>query len=189
MPLGITIVQTALQWITAVALIVTLCFIIKYTSSTAAMARFMSEEIGLRKKPVVSIWCGDPKKFYFPTVIYNPSMVHANLLVKATIVIDGTTLTIPKDHHYGGQKMWRVQAVGYSGPPFQGHPDLATLMRVNKLDNANPAEMDASITIESWAAGLEVDGNELRTEKYKNPTCHYYWSKELKVWVQEIAPN
>lgn len=112
--------------LTTVFLGATLFFVYRYTKA-------QTEEVGLRKRPVVSVWCRNEFQFYFQTAIQNFSHVHAKARFEATIRINGKTLMLPDEHHYAGKKKWHLQARGLTGLCFGGHLNMEEELKNNDV--------------------------------------------------------
>jgi hypothetical protein len=184
-----------LNYVETSAIVITLIIIIKYTYETNRLAKaawlsvkLQEQEIGLRKRPIVTILCGNEAKFEFLTLFNNFSNVHAKALIKAIIKINGKTMQLPPGYHYNGERIWHIQAVGPSGPKFKGHLNFPVVFDYNNIQNIDHENLEASVTIESWIVNLYDDDSELYDESNRNPTRHWDWNSKAKRWVPEIAP-
>ena len=148
-----------------IALVTTLFFVIRYTKATMRMAESQMEEIGLRKRPVVSFGCADENYFNFRTTARNFSMVHAKARVKATVIVNRHLLSLTPEHHYSGERVWHLQAGGSGGPTFCGHLDFLTLFEYNNVPQPDPNSAEAQVTIESWVINWAENDSEYITTK------------------------
>jgi hypothetical protein len=178
-----------------VVVTLTLLAVIWYTIETAALAKATSkmaalqeEEIGLKKRPIVSWRCHDHEKFYFTTEVANLSSVHAKCRVKATIEInagrDGeyTNLALTKNHHYNGKRIWQLQA----GVTTFGHLDFRGVLALNKVAELSPAKARIRVRIESWVINYREDEQLLLNDNQKNPPAQWDWNGST--WVVEVVP-
>ena len=185
--------------ITAVALIVTLIFVIVYAhhtkrlaESTHAMVEVQQEELGLNKRPTVSILCGDDKNFWFRTAIRNFGNVHAKLKVRASIDLNGKKLDIPDDSLYSGKKIWQIQAGGVLASTLIGHLSLSEILVFNKLPTSGHEKNQATVSIETWVIGHLEDESFLDSDFSKNPVVAWKWHPATRAqggqWVPDVAP-
>lgn len=169
--------------VNTVVLTMTLVTVVFYTIKTAEIAKLQAEEIGLKKKPVVTITCHDPYDYYFRTKVENASNVHAKCRIKAIIKYGDKELSLANNHHYAGSRIWALQA----NTVFYGHLDLKGVLDKERQgsDHLNTSTV---ITFESWVINY-VDPNEnLKNDSNKNPVVKWDWNVRERKWIPEAAP-
>jgi len=178
--------------LTAIVLAVTLRFVVKYTRATNRLAettvaalQVEKDAFDLRQRPVVSIITQDPTGYFFRPRLENRSLVHALLRVKATVVIDGTTMQYPKDSAYGGTKPWQFQ----SGAITFGNMLFETFMKELKTNNVEAKLKPARVTFETWSINFHSDHAGLDDDNSKGPIVQYDWSPGEKLWIPEVSPT
>lgn len=187
------------EGIIAVALIVTLIFVIIYAhhtkrlaESTHAMVEVQQEELGLNKRPTVSIHCGDEFNFWFRTAIRNFGNVHAKLKVRVRVNINGKELDTPNDSLYSGKIIWQIQAGGVLASTLNGHISLKEMLLFNKLPTSGHEKNPATVSIESWAIRHLEDESLLGSEFSKNPVASWKWyagtGPHGGQWVPDVSP-
>lgn len=176
-----------LSGLATLALIATLIVVIKYTQATAKIAQLQEEEIGLKKKPVISIALPPGFNPDFPIFVYNFSSVYAKVRVKATVACNSGTLQLPGGHDYDGTKVWEVQAMGTIGLPFQGHLDLQRVVKENGLSGSDLMALGLKIWIECWVINHSESESGLYLDANKNPLTHWYHRHSVG-WVMNIVP-
>lgn len=184
--------------LTPLVLSVTLVYIIKYTleagrsaketrrlaETTVAALQVEKDSFELRQRPVVSIITEHPGRFYFIPRTENRSLVHALVRVKATVVIDGTQLTYPKDSPYGGSESWQLQ----SGAIIFGNMKFDNFMRELETDNSKAKQKPAQVTFETWSVNFHSDHSQLDDDNSKGPIVQFYWSPDDHSWIPEVSP-
>ena len=175
------------EGIIAVALVATLVYVIKYTKATWSMAKVHNEELGLKKRPIISVYNRDPEVFKFRTKVTNLSNIHAKLRVKANVDIAGKDLKIPSDQHYSGNRIWQLQGGGYIG----GHLSFDDLFEYNDMELGGHESGEAEVALECWVINYYDDEKGLFDDRNKNPVVHWSW-KLLDSgggrWVPEVSP-
>ena len=177
-----------------IAFIITLFYVIKYTKATddmakasELMAKAQREQIKLQERPVISIGCYPENQYHFRTKIRNFSMAHAKVRVLAKIEIHGKQLELTPNHHYNGERIWKLQAGGSDAPTFYGHLDFEKLFIHNKTIGQSPVNSNARVTLDMWVINSMKTDDELYYDKNKNPTVQWYWNN--KKWVPEVCPE
>lgn len=178
--------------LTPVVLVVTLWFVFRYTRATNRLAettvaalQVEKDAFDLRQRPVVSISTEHPGKFYFIPRTENRSLVHALVRIKATVVIDGTHLTYPKDSPYGGSEPWQLQ----SGAIIYGNMKFDDIMKKLKSSNSEAKQKPAQVTFETWSVNFHSDHTGLDDDNSKGPVVQFYWSSDDHRWIPEVSPT
>ncbi|HWR83096.1 MAG TPA: hypothetical protein VN285_07325 [Candidatus Deferrimicrobium sp.] len=178
-----------------IALVITLIFVMKYTKATNVLAIethsiavLQAEEIGLRKRPVVSFLCADQSNFFFVTAIENFSMVHAKARIRVAIEINGRILELTEGHHYAGHRIWHLQAGGPDAPTLCGHLSFPSLLELNNINQygLDLKSVSARVTVEMWVINWCEDDHKLLDDKNKNPVVEWYWKRGQ--WIPEVSP-
>lgn len=166
----------------AIALIVTLIFIIWYTRSTHKIMKFQEEEIGLKKRPVVTtkierdIKINSTGKFFCRTLVENKSNVHAKYRVEAIISINEKPGKLYQYSYYDGERIWQLQA----GTCFAG---------ILNVDDFSPEKDTASIFFKSWAVNYQEKDDALMDDKNRNPNTKWDWDPKRSAWIPDAAPE
>ncbi|MCK4858470.1 MAG: hypothetical protein KAT58_10910 [candidate division Zixibacteria bacterium] len=172
-----------------VVLAATLCILVWYARSTHKIMKLQNEEVGLRKRPVVSFMCSNSKHINFPTTLLNFSFVHAKARVEATVICDRENISHPRDSPYAGEQIWNLQAGSNTGFVTTGHMSLLQLLKKHGIDIRGPevAAHEITVTVEMWVINAKDDEENLQQTRCKNPVLQWYWQDEA--WVFEVSPH
>jgi|GEM_PF-4508623 len=174
--------------ISAITLIITLAILIWYAWSTRQIAKLQAEEIGLKKRPVISIECRGYGEghFYFLPNVANLSIVHGKARIMAKISVNGEDLPIPSDWHYSGGRFWHLQA----GCQIGGNINLTKLFHLKTNKKLPPLnDLKAEIIFKVWVINFHDDEKDLYDNRNMNPICKWYWDGDKMVWIPEVAPE
>ena len=179
------------------ALIATLGFIIWYTHSTHEIMKLQKEEIGLKKRPIVSFTIEEqrrdnngmplkvPSNFYCSTFITSHNLVHAKYRVEAIIEINSKRLKLDPNTHYAGDRIWELQA----GTTSPGHLDLDDILRKNNIRGFRPESSRAMIYFKSWAVNYYEKNDSLKLDINRNPDSRWNWSHALLAWIPQAISD
>jgi hypothetical protein len=184
----------------SIALIVTLIVIIIYTRATRSlamsnealakssrdMAKVQNEEIGLAKRPIIKFGLELEDSFYSRITVKNLSLVHAKIRVVATIIVNKKKMELWPEHHYAGELVWQLQAMGPNDPSFKGHLAWDEVFERNNFPHPDLGDIKAQISIEAWVINFYEDESRLYKPENKNPVAQWYWRGR---WIPEVSPK
>ena len=185
----------------AAALVWTLIWVRKYTKETKRMADSMAGELGLKKRPVVSVVLrrSDDRREDdsfrrdrgFHTTVTNFSNVPARVRIEATTVRGDKSVKLPNENLYSGTKIWDLQAKYRFNGEINLEPELRRLgctpsyWEEAKTDDGRWDGM--WLLINSWAGNYYDRDCELTNDSDRNPPVAYMWKG--KQWVAQIPPE
>jgi hypothetical protein len=182
------------QWLETFALVATLVVVIVYTIKTAKIAKAQEEEVGLRKRPVVSFWLEPTNKpsglpDLEPYVVCkNYSLVHAKARVKLTIILPNQTIEFEPPDPYSGTPVWHIQAMGPGDMKFRGHFHFKERLGDDNLRAMSDGRVRAELRLESWVINYHDSEDMLWENKNRNPILIWLWGTK-KHWIPYITPN
>lgn len=180
----------------SIALIITLFWVIIYTKATRAMAEAsgkmadaQSEEIQMRRRPVVTVNNQNSSNCYFRTEITNGGSVHAKARFKATVTINSQLLELPAGHRYNGDHVWELQARS----KIEGHLDIENMLNMSRISIDDCGLTHASVRIDSWVIYYYDQESQLYEDENRNPVTEWYWqgpwgNQAGGMWIPEVSP-
>jgi hypothetical protein len=181
----------AKEWIGVQPFISSATFIVItiYTILTAFIARRAKEELGLKKRPIVAIYCRTPNNFNFTTRIRNLSSVHAKARIKAIIKMGDDIVDLANDNPYSGSKeqTWEIQA----GLAINGHLDFLKIFSPEKYGTLQSIKASKNVTVTFETTVINYYDSERHFRKYnsRNPRTQWYWDHNKQVWIAEVCPK
>ena len=183
-----------LQLIQTVFLAATLIAVIIYTIKTSKIAKIQVEEIGLKKRPVVSFWLEPTNKpsglpDLEPYVVCkNYSLVHAKARVKLTIILPDQTIDFEPPNAYSGKPTWHIQAMGLGDMKFRGHFHFEDKLSEKNLEAMKAGRVRAELRLDSWVINYHDSEAKFAGSENKNPTLIWLWGPKMK-WIPAITPD
>jgi hypothetical protein len=184
------------QWetVSAIALVLTLGIVAVYTKASHDMATFQSREIGLHRKPIITVQYRtldapdvvEDREFW--TSIKNLSSVHARARIRASIILrrSGEWVELWRHHErgidyfYSGSREWAMQARS----EFRGNLSLPEILQRMSENDPTPDLAGSWIRIETWAINHEDTWDGL--ENNAPPTEPIlYWIRRNRRWEPE----